>query len=396
MRQHSTRHDAQVARENTRRPSTQAAFTVHASRPTWLCSAVVLAIAMVSSSCEVGPATQIAVRAAQTREPTPRGELTLAEQATIQLFEEVSPSVVYLTTLAQRRNLFTGLTREVPSGTGSGFIWDEAGHIVTNLHVLEGATAAQVVLHDQSSYRAELVGFSRAHDLAVLRIDADSAPLLPVALGQSANLKVGQSIYAIGNPFGLSATLTIGIVSALGREIPSAGGGRIENIIQTDADINPGNSGGPLLDSAGRLIGVNTAIYSPSGASAGIGLAVPVDTVRRVVPQVIEHGEYTPPQLGIRGNEDLNTYVRRRLGVRGVVIVAVDPGTGAERAGLRGTVRAANGRLVLGDVVQAIDGEPVENLGGLATLLDRYRPGDEVTVTVDRDGSTREVQIHVF
>ena len=383
-------------RETGASQARRSAVTVRRSRSKWLYCAVIVTLATVSSSCDVVPATQTAVRAAQTREPTPRGALTLAEQATIQLFEEVSPSVVYITTLAQRRNLFTGLTREVPSGTGSGFIWDAAGHIVTNLHVLEGATAAQVVLHDQSSYRAEKVGFSRAHDLAVLRIDADGGPLLPVVIGQSTDLKVGQSIYAIGNPFGLSATLTRGIVSALGREIPSAGGGRIENIIQTDADINPGNSGGPLLDSAGRLIGVNTAIYSPSGASAGIGLAVPVDTVRRVIPQIIERGEYTPPQLGIRGNEDLNTYVHRRLGIRGVVIVAIDPGTGAERAGLRGTVRAANGQLILGDVVQAIDGEPVENLGELATLLDRYKPGDQVTVTVDRDGRTREVPIQVF
>ena len=237
------------------------------------------------------------------REPSPRGELTSAEQATVDLFEEVRPSVVYITTLAQRRNLFTGVATEVPRGTGSGFVWDQVGNIVTNLHVLQGATAAQIVLHDQSTYRADLVGFSRGHDLAVLRIDAPADLLRPVGIGQSDGLRVGQSIFAIGNPFGLSATLTTGIVSALGREIAAAGGGTIENMIQTDAAINPGNSGGPLLDSAGRLIGVNTAIYSPSGASAGIGFAVPVDTVRRVVPQIIENGEYTPPQLGIRVSE---------------------------------------------------------------------------------------------
>ena len=357
---------------------------------------IILVIGMSSSSCDVIPATQSPVRAAQTREPSPRGDLTTAEQATIRLFEEVGPSVVYITTLAQRRNIYTGLTSEVPSGTGSGFIWDEAGHIVTNLHVLEGADAAQIVLHDQTSYRAELVGVSSTHDLAVLRIDADDTALRPVDVGQSSDLRVGQSIFAIGNTFGLSATLTMGIVSALGRELPSAGGGRIENVIQTDADINPGNSGGPLLDSAGRLIGVNTAIYSPSGASAGIGLAVPVDTVRRVVPQIIENGVYEPPKLGISAREDLNNLVRRRLGIRGVVISTVAPGSGADGAGLRGTVRAANGSLVLGDIVQAIDGEPVDNLGELETLLDRYRPGDEVSVTVEREGDTREVQIQVF
>ena len=365
-------------------------------RPARLRASIILLIAIAGSSCDVVPVTQTPLRAAQTREPSPRGDLTSVEQATIQLFEAVSPSVVYITTLAQRRNFLTGLTSEVPSGTGSGFIWDEAGHIVTNMHVVEGADVAQIVLHDQTSYRAKLVGYSPAHDLAVLQIDTDDAILRPVDIGESANLRVGQSIYAIGNPFGLSATLTTGIVSALGREIPSARGGRIENVIQTDADINPGNSGGPLLDSAGHLIGVNTAIYSPSGASAGIGLAVPVDTVRRVVPQIIEHGGYQPPKLGIRGSEDLNSYMHRRLGIRGVAIVAIDPGSGADRAGLRGTVRAANGSLVLGDVVQAIDGEPVDNLGELETLLDRYKPGDEVSVTVEQEGNAREVQIQVF
>ena len=330
------------------------------------------------------------------REPSPRGELTSAEQATVDLFEEVRPSVVYITTLAQRRNLFTGVATEVPRGTGSGFVWDQVGNIVTNLHVLQGATAAQIVLHDQSTYRADLVGFSRGHDLAVLRIDAPADLLRPVGIGQSDGLRVGQSIFAIGNPFGLSATLTTGIVSALGREIAAAGGGTIENMIQTDAAINPGNSGGPLLDSAGRLIGVNTAIYSPSGASAGIGFAVPVDTVRRVVPQIIENGEYTPPQLGIRVSEDLTSYVRRRLGIRGVVILEVDPGTGAARAGLRGTSRAANGRLVLGDIIQAIDGEDVDGLGELRTILDRYDPGDEVSVTILRDDQPSEVRIQVF
>ena len=183
---------------------------------------------------------------------------------------------------------------------------------------------------------------------------------------------------------------TIQLFEDAGREIPAVGGGMIENVIQTDADINPGNSGGPLLDSAGRLIGVNTAIYSPSGVSAGIGFAVPVDTVRRVVPQIIEHGEYTPPQLGIRVSEDLNAYVRRQLRIRGVVILDVESGNGAARAGLRGTSRAADGRLVLGDIIQAIDGETVDTLGGLRTVLDRYDPGDEVSVTILRDGRTRD------
>ena len=269
------------------------------------------------------------------------------------------------------------------------------GELVTNLHVIENAAAAQIVLFDQSSYRAQLVGFSAAHDLAVMKIDAPPESLRPVDVGRSDNLRVGQNIYAIGNPFGLSATLTIGIVSALGREIPSGSGGRIENVIQTDADINPGNSGGPLLDSSGRLIGVNTAIYSPSGASAGIGLAVPVDTVRRVVPQIIADGGYVPPRLGIRTSKPLNDSVRQRLGISGVVVLAVDPGTGAAQAGLQETSRAADGRLILGDVIQAVETDPVSNLGDLQTLLDRYESGDDVRVTILRDRVQSDVTIRV-
>ena len=321
------------------------------------------------------------------------GTLPPTEQATVDLFKEVRPSVAYITTLTQRRNLFTGVATEIPRGTGSGFVWDDAGHVVTNVHVLQGATAAQVVLHDQSTYRAELVGVSRGHDLAVLKIDAPADVLRPVAIGRSDDLQVGQSILAIGNPFGLSATLTTGIVSALGREIAAVGGGTIENAIQTDAAINPGNSGGPLLDSAGRLIGV---IYSPSDASAGIGFAVPVDTVRRVIPQIIENGEYTPPRLGIRVSADLDAYVRTRLRLNGVVILGGDPGTGADRAGLQGTSRAADGRLILGDIVQAIDGDDVSGFGELQTVLDRYAPGDEVTVTILREGQPRDFRIQLF
>jgi S1-C subfamily serine protease len=351
-------------------------------------------VLVTACGCDVVSTTPTAAQT--TPPPLSRDALPPAEQATVDLFESVSPSVVYITTLTQRRNVFTGVSTEVPQGTGSGFVWDDAGHIVTNLHVLQGATAAQVVLYDQSNYRAELVGFSRGHDLAVLRIDASPDVLQPVTVGRSDDLRVGQSIFAIGNPFGLNATLTTGIVSALGREIAAVGGGTIENAIQTDAAINPGNSGGPLLDSAARLIGVNTAIYSPSGASAGIGFAVPVDTVRRVIPQVIENGEYTPPQLGIRANEDLNAYVRARLRIRGVVILEVVPGTDGERAGLQGTSRAADGRLILGDIVQAVDGDEVSDLGDLQTVLDRYSPGDEVTVTILRENQTRDVRIQLF
>ena len=359
--------------------------------------AIVPAAGLVIALCACDAVPPGRAAALAVREPTPRGDLAPAEIATVDLFERVHPSVVYITTLAQRRDLFTGRATEVPTGTGSGFVWDRSGHVVTNVHVLQGgATAARVILADQSVYEAELVGVSRQHDLAVIRIDAPAHALRPVEIGTSADLRVGQAVFAIGNPFGLSATLTTGVVSATGREIVGAGGNPIENVIQTDAAINPGNSGGPLLDSAGRLIGVNTAIYSPSGASAGIGFAVPVDTVSRVVPRLIADREYVSPRLGIAYSADLDQTVRRRLGISGVVVAGVSPGTGAERAGLRGASRTPDGRLVLGDVIQAIDGERVNNLGEMQTILDRHRPGEDVRVTVLRDGGTQELRVEVF
>ncbi|HTP50889.1 MAG TPA: trypsin-like peptidase domain-containing protein, partial [Anaeromyxobacteraceae bacterium] len=226
-----------------------------------------------------------------------RGDLAADEQANVALFKQASPSVVYITTLTRRLVGYFDVT-EVPQGTGSGFIWDASGHVVTNFHVIQGASAARITLHDQSEWPATLVGASPDQDIAVLRIAAPRGRLAPILLGRSADLQVGQRVFAIGNPFGLDFTLTTGIVSALGRSIPSLTGRKIEDVIQTDAAINPGNSGGPLLDSAGRLIGVNTQIASPSGGSAGIGFAVPVDTVNRVVPQLIEHGRVTRPRLG--------------------------------------------------------------------------------------------------
>jgi S1-C subfamily serine protease len=228
-----------------------------------------------------------------------RGNLAEDERSTIELFENSRDSVVFITTRqrvmdAWSRNIFS-----VPSGTGSGFIWDDLGHIITNLHVIKGASEAIVRLADGRDYKASLVGASPAHDIAVLKIGIGFQRPAPVPLGSSHDLKVGQKVFAIGNPFGLDWTLTTGIVSALDRSLPGSDGRTIDNLIQTDAAINPGNSGGPLLDSAGRLIGINTAIYSPSGASAGIGFSVPVDTVNRVVPQIISRGKYIRPALGI-------------------------------------------------------------------------------------------------
>ena len=230
--------------------------------------------------------------AGEPRVVTPRGDLANFEKTTIELFQNASPSVVYLTTRSRVANPFSMRAVEVEAGSGSGFMWDEQGHIVTNFHVLQEASSARVVMWDQSSYEATLVGGSPDHDLAVLRIAAPPEKLRPVPIGESASLLVGQAVYAIGNPFGLNQTLTTGVLSAKSRIIQSPTGRSIEDVIQIDAAINPGNSGGPLLDSAGRLIGVNTAIYSPSGASAGVGFTIPVDTVNRVVPQIIANGHY--------------------------------------------------------------------------------------------------------
>jgi S1-C subfamily serine protease len=274
-------------------------------------------------------------------------------------------------------------------------MWDERGHIVTNFHVLQEASSARVVMWDQSSYEASLVGGSPDHDLAVLRINAPPEKLRPVLVGESNNLLVGQAVFAIGNPFGLNQTLTTGVVSAKSRTIRSPTGRDIEDVIQIDAAINPGNSGGPLLDSAGRLIGVNTAIFSPSGASAGVGFAVPVDTVNRVVPQIIANGRYEPPQLGIRVNSELSKAITSRLGIEGVLIFEVLDGGGAAEAGLRGTVIGQSDVVQLGDVLQAIDGEPIEDMNDMLSRLERYSPGDEVEVTYLRGDETRQATVRL-
>jgi S1-C subfamily serine protease len=320
---------------------------------------------------------------------TPRGDLAADEKATIDLFRRVSPSVVFITTLGRRARGFFEI-QEVPQGAGSGFLWDAKGHVVTNFHVIQGASAARVTLHDHSEWPATLVGIAPDHDLAVLRIGAPAEKIVPIMVGTSRDLQVGQKVFAIGNPFGLDFTLTTGIVSALGRSIPSLTGRRIDDVVQTDAAINPGNSGGPLLDSAGRIIGVNTQIASPSGASAGVGFAVPVDTVNRVVPQIIEHGKVVRPQLGIAAG---NEWALRRAGIEGVLVMSVVEGSPADRAGLRGTFRAEDGTLVLGDVIQGLDGAEIASLDDLYAALERHRPGDAVKVRVLREGGKVEVEV---
>lgn len=299
-------------------------------------------------------------------------------------------NVVYITTLARARDLFSLNLFEIPQGTGSGFVWDEDGHIITNFHVIQGASSARVTLADNSTWDAQLVGMAPDQDLAMLSIKAPRSQLQPIPVGTSTDLQVGQKAFAIGNPFGLDQTLTTGIISALGREITAVTGRTIAGVIQTDAAINPGNSGGPLLDSAGRLIGVNTAIYSPSGASVGIGFAVPVDTVNRVVPQLIRHGRVIRPGLGARIADDATA---RRLGLSGVLLIEVSQGSAAAAAGLRGTRRNDEGRLVLGDIIVGVETAPVTSINDLANALDQYKVGDTVTVAILRDNARLTVPV---
>jgi S1-C subfamily serine protease len=333
------------------------------------------------------------MRRVQTRTVTPRGDLAGDEKATIALFRNASPSVVHITTLTERRDIFNLNVQQIPSGTGSGFLWDSTGHVVTNYHVIEGASAAHVTLADKSDWDARLVGAAPDKDLAVLWIGAPSARLFPLPLGSSHDLLVGQKAFAIGNPFGLDHTLTTGVISALGREIESVTRRPIKDVIQTDAAINPGNSGGPLLDSAGRLIGVNTMIYSPSGASAGIGFAIPVDTVRRIVPELIAHGRVTRPGLGIQVAADA---VAEDLGIPGVLIVDVTPGGPAAHAHLRPTRRdPVTGRLILGDVIVSVDGKPVQSVDDLVDILEQHKVGDRVRVTFVRNGQKQEAEVRL-
>ena len=334
-----------------------------------------------------------AVSAVAPREVAARGSLTEEEESTIRLFEQSRVSVVYITTQSRVVDPWTRNVFNIPRGTGSGFVWDEGGNIVTNYHVVADASGARVRLSDGRDASATLVGVSPAHDLAVIRVDVSKLPqALPI--GTSHDLKVGQRALAIGNPFGLDWTLTTGIISALDRALPSEDGSSlIEHLIQTDAAINPGNSGGPLLDSAGRLIGVNPAIFSPSGASAGVGFAVPVDTVNRVVPQLVETGKYVRPTLGIQVDEELNRLVTERVGTQGVSVLRVTPGSAAAAAGLQGVQQQPDGSIVPGDIIVALDGREIESVARLLGRLDDYKVGDVVRLTIVRDGRRTEVPV---
>jgi len=328
---------------------------------------------------------------ARPRMVVARGDLAEDEKATIELFRGASPAVVHITTWDKRYALdrFRLRALDVPQGTGSGFVWDDRGYIVTNAHVLANATRYLVTLDDRTEYEAYPVGYDADFDVAVVKIDAPRGKLTAIPVGSSSGLLVGQKVFAIGNPFGLDHTLTTGIISGLEREIQATPRGEpIRGVIQTDAAINPGNSGGPLLDSAGRLIGMNTAIYSPSGVSAGVGFAVPVDTINKVVPALIRTGAVEPPRMGVVIAPD---QVARALRVRGLVVESVQPGSGAARAGLRSMDISTD--EIRADVITAIAGEPVESSADIKRILSGFRSGETVKLDVLRDGVPIAVEV---
>jgi len=318
------------------------------------------------------------------------------EQRTIDVFRNASKSVVSIRSVAFRYDAFSLDVLQIPRGVGSGFVWDGEGHIVTNYHVIEQGNAFQVTLADQSEWDAEVVGVAPYKDLAVLKIDAPAKRLVPLARGRSADLVVGQKALALGNPFGLDQTLTVGVLSALGRELSSRGGRVIHDVLQTDAAINPGNSGGPLLDSDGELIGVNTAIHTPSGYSVGVGFSIPVDTVSALVPQLIRHGRPIQPGIGI---ELLPEHIERdmkRRGLEGIPVGRVQRGSPAEQAGIEGPRQNRYGRFVLGDVIVAVDGKRPDSRGELLDLFEAKGVGGTVTLTLERSGDQREVSVKLI
>ena len=317
----------------------------------------------------------------QAREVDYLSFATEDEANTTEIFARASPSVVFVTNTALSRSIFSLDMQEIPRGSGSGFVWDRSGLIVTNFHVIAGAHRLIVTLHDRRQYDAQVVGIAPEKDLAVLRLEEPPDDLAALPLGDSSELSVGRKVLAIGNPFGLDTTLTTGIVSALGREIPAPNNRRIRGVIQTDAAINPGNSGGPLLNSLGQLVGVNTAIYSPSGASAGIGFAIPVNTVKDVVPQLISYGRILRPMIGVELASD--RWVQRYR-IDGVPIVHVYPGLPADRAGMLGARRTSRYEVELGDVITHIDDQEIRNNDDYLAALEKYQPGNRVVIKTRR------------
>ena len=308
------------------------------------------------------------------------------EKAIVTLFQEASPSVVFITTSVYQRDYWSRNVYEIPRGTGSGFIWDNDGHIVTNYHVIKDASKAKITLSDHSTWQAELIGVAKEKDIAVLKIDAPKEKLKAIKKGTSNNLIVGQFVMAIGNPYGLDHTLTTGVISALGREIQSQARIPIRDIIQTDAAINPGNSGGPLLNSAGELIGVNSAIYSPSGASSGIGFAIPVDVVNWVVNDILKYGEVRRPVIGV---SMVAENYKRGFGVEnGAIISSIFPDSPASKSGLKGMTNSS-----LGDIIISLDDKKIKNNTDLILALEKYKPGDKVQLTVLRNNKELKVDV---
>ena len=354
------------------------------SRRTAIALAIVAAVLLVfaASNIRQGPWSGSAARAV-----TERGALSDAEKANVEIFEKVSPSVVQVVTQTEGNPLSE--EQEGGSASGTGIVWDGDGHVVTNNHVVQNASQVAIRFASGEAVRAEIVGTAPNYDLAVLRIRSARKLPPPLAIGSSADLKVGQFAFAIGNPYGLDQSMSSGIISALKRRLPTSSGREISNVIQTDTAINPGNSGGPLLDSAGRLIGVTTAILSPSGTNAGIGFAIPVDIVNRIVPELIRDGRVPTPGIGV---VTANEAVATRLGAEGLIIVRTAPGSPAERAGLRG-VDLSTGDL--GDVITAADGKPVHRLSDLTDAIEQIGVGKKVRLSVQRAGATREVEVAV-
>lgn len=324
-----------------------------------------------------------------------RNFATNDESNNIEVFKAASPSVVNITNSRLVRSAYSLNPQEVPQGSGTGFVWSEEGYIVTNFHVVQQAYRVMVTLQDGSTYDAETVGLDPDKDLAVLKVDAPPEKLVPIRPGDSSLLEVGRKVIAIGNPFGLDTTMTVGVVSALGREIDSVSRRKIRDVIQTDAAINPGNSGGPLLNSLGELVGVNTAIYSPSGASSGIGFAIPVNTVSRIVPELITYGRVQTPILGIVQLPQA-AYYRRIWGIEGVIVMDTVAGSDPERLGMRGVTRTVRGRVRLGDVIVQIDDQPVRNEDDYATVMEQHQAGDIVEVITRRDNQLMEYEIELM
>jgi S1-C subfamily serine protease len=325
--------------------------------------------------------------------PLSPGARTEDERNTISVFRDAAASTVFVTQTRVVMDYWAGVAQEVPAGSGSGFVWDDQGHVVTNYHVVENARSLTVTFQDQQVFEATLVGVEPRKDVAVLKVQVPAGLLKPVRPARGAALEVGQKTVAIGNPFGLDHTLTTGVVSALGRQVQGIGGVTIRDMIQTDAAINPGNSGGPLLDSSGQVIGMNTMIFSKTGSSAGIGFAVPVSTIARVVPQIIKSGK--AEQLGLGIQIDPQQRIERRNGIRGVVVLAVPPTSGAAKAGLKGITQTARG-IVLGDVIVGVDAQKVDDFDDFYNALDSHKAGDKVDLKVRRGEENVTLKVDVI